>query len=97
MFRGYLSDYESPSETPIRSWQDWKHVLTQINVEIEDEYGTRYPMTRFIRDVEATPPELRRKQYDQVTEDNRLCGYRRSIGQDWLDADGFSFYSEDFS
>lgn len=75
------------------SWAAWKHFLTSNawSVEIRDEYGVSYTVAEFVNDVEAVDPARRRRQYDWVIEHNG------PNDRDWLDADGFSFYSGEFS
>lgn len=76
------------------SWAAWQHFLyaNEWELEIVDEYGSKHKVTDFISAVEGTSREERRRQFDWVQR------YRTvEPNRDWLDADGFSFYSGEFS
>ena len=92
MFRGYRPDPDWPGDTTptITSWQEWKAAL-RADGQIVDEYGREHDVEEFITAVEATDPDRRRRQFDWVQQ------YGATRDNDWLDADGFSFYAGEFS
>lgn len=81
---------------PIRSWQDWKRVITEHHLEVIDEYGDRHLADDFIRDVEATDPERRGRQYRWMVDHGHAVP-GEDDPRDWLDADGFSMTLTDFT
>ena len=81
---------------PIRSWQDWKRVITEHHLEVIDEYGDRHLADDFIRDVEATDPERRGRQYRWMV-DHGIAVPGEDDPRDWLDGDGFSITLVDFT
>ena len=93
MFQGYEDHW---LVGPIRSWADWKRVLTEEMdaSEVWDEYGRSQPTGEFIAEVEATDQSYRRRQFDWMAEH-----YPNDVraGSEWLDADGFSFTLSEFT
>lgn len=76
------------------SWYHWKYFLKEIaprvqnaSVRILSEYGDALPVEDFVKMVEATSPEGRRRQFDMVPEDHRA----------YLDQDGFTMTTGDWS
>jgi hypothetical protein len=104
-FRGHFHQVSNDggttweSEPWLTSWQEWKAFLRSPEIDaIFDEYGKRHDVEDFIRAVEATSREARRRQYDWVVAHPEP--YRKfEVVPDgeWLDADGFSFYGGSFS
>lgn len=102
-FRGHFrrEDWDRDDDTfdpTITSWAEWKEFLHTNPGVIVDSYGEEYDVYEFIRFVEDSPPEARRRQYDWVRNHqpervSSIPGRRK----DWLDADGFSFYGDYFS
>lgn len=89
-----LVSFESHDETPfgpLRSWAEWKDAIRLHGLTIRDEYGVEHSAADFIRDVEATTRENRRRQYEWVVR------HGSSKDRDYLDGDGFSFYRGEFS
>lgn len=96
IFRGYRRpDYLDSDDpfTEVLSWADWKGMIL-AGGEVWDEYGEKSDVRDFIAYVESHAPEQRRRQFDWMLENDR-----ESIreGRDWLDAEGFSFYSGEFT
>lgn len=78
------------------SWQAWKtflehNVAGTERVTIVDEYNAEILLSEFVARVEATAPDLRRRQYDWLVRND----YPTHL--DWLDDDGFSFHDGEFS
>jgi hypothetical protein len=88
-FQGYPDN-----PVPIVSWQDWKRAIQTPKTYVYDEYGVQILTDEFIAQVEATDPVVRRRQYDWVIEHGLQYGI--TTGEEWLDAEGFSFSSRDF-
>ncbi len=75
----------------IYSWSDWKRIFATQQVRIRDEYGQSHDVDDFVRRVEATHPEHRRRQYDWV------ITHLGTAVDDYLDSDGFSWCRREFS
>lgn len=98
-FQGYpvgvCRTVESIHERGIRSWDNWKVALRDPEVcRVVDECGEAYSVEAFIALVEVTERELRERQYRWVAR------YRVDLigaETEWLDPEGFSFTSVDFS
>ena len=88
-YRMFQAHMDSPWGV-IESWKDWKAVLVDYGLQIVDEYGTLVDTSDFIRDVESTSMEDRRRQYDAVRDS-------RWSMNDYLCEDGFSFTHREFS
>jgi hypothetical protein len=76
----------------IYSWQDWKRFFAEVPHETWDEYGRQITDSEVIDWFEGLSAERRRRQYDAVQE--IPSGLRASY---WLDSEGFTMCSEDFS
>ena len=88
-----LISFEAHEVSPwgaIESWADWKRVITRYHLTVRDEYGRDHDRSDFIRSVEATEPEARRRQHQWLIDHNY------PLDRDYLDADGFSFHRGDF-
>lgn len=104
-FQGYFTDSEWNDETnqydspkpEIVSWQDWKNTLLNTPGQIWNEYNDHVKVDEFIKEVEAVPMESRRRQYDWMKDHGRLEQHHPGHENDWLDKDGFSFSSVEFS
>ncbi len=97
IFRGYRHVDFEVHHTPelgdeLLSWEQWKGALRAPSVQVRDEYGRDVDTERFIADVEAVPVERRRHHYDVM-----MSEYPEHGGDEWLDADGFSFCGREFS
>ena len=93
MFEGIFEWDETTGESKcvIGSWADWKARL-RGNGAILDEYGERYTFPEFVRMVEATDLDARRRQHDWfITNDPHRLSDVPAPDKEWLDADGFSF------
>ena len=89
-FQGFPDDEAFPN-VRLTTWAEWKAFLRDRVDLITDEYGTVFDFAVFVALVEASPPEARRGMYQWLVDNNR------SLDGDWLDPDGFSFTSTEFS
>lgn len=67
------------------SWADWRAVLAQPGVSVQDEYGHALPVPAFVAAVEATGLAARRRQFDAARRGPAWAGHY------WLDPEGFTF------
>jgi len=95
--QAYPKDPWAPSEpvTPIGeilSWQDWRRFFAEVPHETWDEYGRRISDDEVIDWFEMLSPAARRRQFDAVQPypDGVRVAY-------WLDPDGFTMCSQEFS
>lgn len=94
---------EWPDEDPyehrlsLTSWAEWREFLRTTPGTIEDEYGATRTVEGFIASVEAVELEYRSKQFRWMAANTNRAADGPSLGKDWLDADGFSFTTSDFS
>lgn len=96
-FQGYRPDPQWPDDFTgpvIVTWEDWKAHL-RAGGEVWDEYGKQWDVETFIADVETTPPNMRRMQYDWMVRHEGRFGV--TLDDDWLDPDGFSFTDREFT
>jgi hypothetical protein len=103
-FQGHFHEEQWDPETVayrsdpwLVSWQNWKDFLKSEVEHVVDEYGRTYMVDDFVSQVEATSPEVRRRQHDWMVAHEPARTDRVAEGCDWLDADGFSFYGGGFS
>jgi len=78
------------------SWVAWRHFLltNRWAVTIVDEYDREHDIDQFIRDVESTTRVDRERQHVWMQKNMRLPDGQTT---DWMDPDGFSFHSGEFS
>lgn len=94
-FRGYVErrDIGMSKTVVIGSWQDWKRVLKKG--KIFDEYGKEYSYDYFVVMVEQTKKPGMLNHYDETEKYYRHC-YNDFDGENWKDAEGYSFSSTKF-
>ena len=82
----------------VGSWADWRDRLLAEGGEVWAEEAEHIATDEFIKGVEATDPEHRRRQYEWVAdhEPDRIAA-TPTVDRTWIDADGFSFYGGGFS
>lgn len=89
-----LSEYESPTGKPVRSVKDWKNLMRKPGM-ITDEYGEAYLKKEFwkmVADKKKVSGAL-----NHTTEAGNHDWYKNSPDSTWLDEDGNSFTSGEFS
>lgn len=74
----------------VAGWRERIKAAVAKGGYIEDEYGTPVTAEEFFRAIENVPPHRARQQYDSYMRH----GYHDGV---WLDPDGFSFSSAEFS
>ncbi len=92
-FQGYRPAPDWPEDftgPEVVSWKQWRSVI-EASGEVWDEYGRKWDPAEFTAAVEATDPASRRRHYDWMVE------HGMPLSRDWLDSDGFSFTTVDFS
>jgi hypothetical protein len=90
MFRGYTADQPCALGV-IESVADWRRVLRETpKLRVFDEYGREEEIAAFLDAIDATQLEQRRRQYDWMQ------AHYPGQTTDWLDAEGFSFCSQEF-
>jgi hypothetical protein len=92
----------------LKSFEDWKVLLTQPGSTIIDEYGTTVSADDFLNEVQTHlhplkgkwgPKGQQRPLLNQVDELMKLSdsGYSFDSFRDWKDSEGYSFSLNDFS
>lgn len=76
----------------ILSWQDWKRFFAEVPHELWDEYGRMTTDVTVIGMFESQPPDFRSRQFNAIREN-----YPTLLPHYWLDDDGFTVCSLDFS
>ncbi|WP_100813061.1 hypothetical protein [Microbacterium lacus] len=78
------------------TWTAWKDFLTHgtkfETLTIVDEHGKEHELGEFVRGVESTSRESRRRQYDFEVHDPDI-----DTTHSWLDPYFFSFHNGEFS
>lgn len=105
-----LVNFQGYDESPwgrIDSWADWKAVLLgeygTPTLIIVDEYGERHAPEEFVSHVEETRFQRRVQHFNWILEHaperaRVVDSYGDVVkGTDWLDDEGFSFTSEEFT
>lgn len=81
----------------VGSWQEWKERLLAAG-HIRDEYDKAVPTGEFIANVESTEMADRRREFDWMVDNRPEFTYDEPVvGGEWLDADGFSFATREFT
>jgi hypothetical protein len=106
MVQGYkMSEYDrewQPKVEPfntfgeILGWPDWRRILTRRRLpffwrnrfRVVDEYGKRWRPRDLVALFERSSPEARARQHD---------AYTGTTERSWLDAEGFSVMTGDWS
>jgi hypothetical protein len=94
-FRGYVErrDMGMSKTVVIGSWQDWKRVLKRG--KIFDEYGKEHSYDYFVAMVEQTKKPGMLSHYDE-TQKHYRHHYNDFDGENWKDAEGYSFSATEF-
>lgn len=93
-FRGYVErrDVGMSKTAVIGSWQDWKRLLKRGR--IYDEYGKRWSYADFVAMVEKSSGG--QSHYDYTIEMGHQYMYNDFHGENWKDAEGWSFSTTEF-
>lgn len=80
----------------VGTWRQWKLHL-RSGGSLWDEYGKQLDVEEFIAQVDAWGQEHRRRQWEWMRDHGRRTSTLPNPEVDYLDPDGYSFSTSDFS
>ncbi len=81
----------------VKSWQEWKALLSQPNTQIVDEYGDICPLDEFVQMVETRTRENGERLLNHFDYCAGHVTHRKYMDNQWKDDEGYSFSDTDFS
>lgn len=99
MFQARMRWEDGDEKIDLASWAEWRRFIRQHDLVVYDEYGGAIQPEAFIEMVEDTDKARRRRQFDWFVENQptRASHAGPVLGMEWLDPDGFSFSTSEFS